>query len=129
MSIFRDKEHARKWANAIDKSGAIAEDHNKINPAFGASLFIITAMDSLDDYLSSYIYDGWIDFETMIENRYDSLSSGERILVNLAGNLYNGVYKCTPHDFLSRCDRQMINVAITAIQLRVSQPELETIFK
>lgn len=49
-----------------------------------------------------------------------ALSGGEKILVELAGNLYNGSFFIgyTPEDIVSQCDSDMVELAVTAIWLR-----------
>lgn len=128
MSIFIDRSHAQRWAEVVDITGAVESDLNKVNTAFGASLYLLTAVSTLSESLSDYVHRGWIDFDSLIENTFKSLSSGEKVIVLLAGNLYNGAYKCTPSDFLSKCDETMVTIALTAIELRANRIELETVF-
>ena len=84
--IFRNDTHAEEWAAAIYRADAHRDD-DTANPHFGASLFLITAVPGLYDRVKEHIHNGWADYVEMLEM---NLSSGERVIVELAGNFYNG---------------------------------------
>lgn len=84
--IFRSDKHAEQWAEAIDRVGAVNQD-DTVSAYFGASIYILTGMPFLYDRIKKHIHRDYIDFEAILDN---GISSGERILVALAGNLYNG---------------------------------------
>lgn len=124
--IFRDDTHAEQWAEAIDRAGAHRDD-DTVNSDFGASLFIITGIPDLYERVKQHIHKNWIDFEPML---YIGLSTGERILVSLAGNLYNGGFfdRYTPSDIVSHCDAGMTELAARALLLRKQRIDVSTIF-
>lgn len=84
--IFMDDRHAEEWADAIDRAGAHRDD-DTVNLYYGASLFVITGIPGLYERVKRHIHNNAIDFEAMLEM---GLSSGESVLVALAGNFYNG---------------------------------------
>ena len=58
------------------------------------------------------------------------LSSGENILVALAGNFYNGGFfrDYTPSDIIGYCDAGMVDLAARAMRLRKQTINVNTIF-
>ena len=84
--IFMDNDHAQRWAAAIQTAGAVRDD-DTVKGDFGASLYILTGLPSVYDRVEKHIHHSYIDFEPML---HMGLSTGETILVALAGNLYNG---------------------------------------
>lgn len=114
--MFRDSSHAERWGAAIKAAGAITGG-GTVKGDFGASLFIITGLPSVYNRAEQHIHNGWLDFEPMLGM---ALSTGERILVALAGNLYNGGFfdEYTPIDLVSYCDSDMVELAVEAIRLR-----------
>lgn len=114
--MFRDSEHAERWEAAIKASGAVRSD-GTVTGDLGASLFILTGLPSVYSRAEQHIHHGWIDFEAILRM---PLSTGEGILVSLAGNLYNGGFfdGYTPEDIVSHCDSDMVELAAEAIRLR-----------
>ena len=100
--IFKDNDHAQRWNEAVSTAGAIRDD-GTIKGDFGASLYILTGLPSVYDRAQQHIHPGYIDFEPMF---HMGLSSGETVLVALAGNIYNGGFfgGYTPQDIVSYCD-------------------------
>lgn len=124
--IFTDERHAEQWAEAIDRAGAHRDD-DTVNSEYGASLFIITGVPGLYDRVKRHIHSGWVDYEAMLGM---GLSSGECVLVSLAGNFYNGSLfdRYTPYDIVSYCDAGMIELAARALWLRKQRINVNTIF-
>ena len=114
--IFKDSEHAQRWNEAVSTAGAI-RDNGTVNADFGASLYILTGLPSVYSRIWPHIHCGYIDFEPMLNA---GLSTGEHILVALAGNLYNGSYfdRFTPIDIVSYCDADGVELATQALRLR-----------
>jgi hypothetical protein len=124
--IFTDDRHAEEWAEAIDLAGAHRDD-DTVNSYFGASLFIITGVPGLYGRVKQHIHKSWLDFEAMLDM---GLSTGERILVALAGNFYNGGFfrDYTPSDIIGHCDAGMVDLAARAMRLRKQTINVNTIF-
>ena len=114
--IIVDKGHAERLESALHMAGAI-RDNGTVNTDFGASLYILTGLPSVYSRIWPHIHCGYIDFEPM---RNAGLSTGEHILVALAGNLYNGSYfdRFTPIDIVSYCDADGVELATQALRLR-----------
>lgn len=124
--IFTDGRHAEEWAEAVGQAGALRDD-GTVSAYFGASLFIITGIQGLYGRAGKHIHDGWIDFEAIMGM---GLSSGELILVALAGNLYNGGFfgGYTPSDIIGTCDAGMVELAARALVLRKQEVDVNTVF-
>ena len=115
--IFKDNDHAQRWEEAVGTAEAIRND-GTIKGDFGASLYYILAgLPSVYDRAQQHIHPGYIDFEPMF---HMGLSSGETVLVALAGNLYNGGFfgGYTPQDIVSYCDTHGVMLATQALLLR-----------
>lgn len=124
--IFRNEAHAEKWAEAIDLAGAVNQDYT-VNTYFGASIYILTGIPFLYDRIKKHVHRDYIDFESILDS---GISSGERILVALAGNLYNGGFfdNYTPWDIACGLDTGMVELAATAIWLRKQRIDINTIY-
>lgn len=114
--IIIDSGHAERLENALHTAGAIRSD-GTVNTDFGASLFILAGLPCVYDRAQQHIHDGWLDFGAILDM---ALSGGEKILVSLAGNLYNGSFfdGYTPEDIVGYCDSDMVELAVKAIWLR-----------
>lgn len=124
--IFNSSDHAERFAAAIQTAGAVRDD-GTIKGDFGASLYILTGLPSVYDRAQQHIHPGYIDFEPMF---HMGLSSGETVLVALAGNLYNGGFfgGYTPQDIVSYSDEDGVLLASTAMLLRKKRLDLDTVF-
>ena len=124
--IFRSDKHAEQWAEAIDRAGAVNQD-DTVSAYFGASIYILTGIPFLYDRVKKHIHRDYIDFEAVLNS---GISSGERILVALAGNLYNGgcFDNYTPWDIACGLDTGMVELAATAIWLRKQRIDINTIY-
>lgn len=124
--IFTDSDHAERFGAAIQTAGAVRDD-DTIKGDFGASLFVLTGITSAYDRLKQHIHPGYIDFRPMYRM---GLSTGETILVALAGNLYNGASfgGFTPIDIVSHCDPDGVLLAARALTLRKQRLDINTIY-
>lgn len=124
--IFRSDKHAERWAEAIDRAGAVNQD-DTVSAYFGASIYILTGIPFLYDRIKKHIHRDYIDFEAVLNS---GISSGERILVALAGNLYNGGFfdNYTPWDIVCNLDAGMVELAATAVWLRKRRIDINTIY-
>lgn len=124
--IFRSDKHAEQWAEAIDRAGIVNQD-DTVNIYFGASVYILTGIPFLYDRIKKHVHRGYIDFEAILDS---GISSGERILVALAGNLYNGGFfdRYTPWDIVCRLDAGMVELAVTAMWLRKQRIDINTVY-
>lgn len=124
--IFRSEEHAERWAEAIDRAGAVNQD-DTVSAYFGASIYVLTGIPFLYGRIEKHIRRDYIDFEAILGS---GISSGERILVSLAGNLYNGGFfdQYTPWDIACNLDAGMVELAATAIWLRKQRIDINTVY-
>lgn len=124
--IFRSDKHAEQWAEAIDRAGTVNQD-DTVSAYFGASIYILAGIPFLYDRIKKHIHRDYIDFEAILDS---GISSGERILVALAGNLYNGGFfdNYTPWDIACSLDAGMVELAATAIWLRKQRIDINTIY-
>lgn len=124
--IFTDDKHAEQWAEAIERAGAHRDD-DTVNRYFGASLFIITGIPGFYSRAKRHIHNNWIDFTSIFDM---GLSTGERILISLAGNFYNGGFfeDYTPSDIIGHCDAGMVDLVARAMKLRKQEINVNTIF-
>lgn len=124
--IFRDSDHAERFAAAIQTAEAVRDD-DTIKGDYGASLYILTGLPSVYSRARQHIHHGYIDFEPMLNM---GLSTGETILVALAGNLYNGGFfdRYTPEDIVSYCDTDGVLLAARALTIRKQRLDINTIY-
>lgn len=113
---FRDGVHKELFANALNKAEAI-NPNGKLKADFAASLYIITGIPDMYERVKEHIHSGYIDFESMFEVPF---STGENIMLALAGNLYNGGFfnDYTPWSIIATCDRDTTQLAAEAISIR-----------
>lgn len=124
--IFMNNEHAARWRSALETAKAVTSD-GTVNVDFGASLYILTGLPSVYKRVEQHVHHGYIDFEPMLNM---GLSTGETILVALAGNLYNGGFfdRYTPEDIVSFCDTDGVALAARALTLRKQRLDINTVF-
>lgn len=124
--IFKDGDHAQRFAAAIQTARAVRDD-DTIKGDYGASLYILTGLPSVYSRAQQHIHPGYIDYEPMLNM---GLSTGETILVSLAGNLYNGGFfdRYTPQDIVSYCDTDGVALAARALTLRKQRLDINTVF-
>ena len=113
---FISAKHKLDWAEALQAARAVRQD-GSIKADFGASLYILTGLPDVYERAKSAIEPGMIDFYKILEK---GLSKGERILVSLAGNLYNGGFfaEYTPLDLVASLDADRLALAVAALALR-----------
>lgn len=129
MGIFSDSSHAERFAQAVQIAKAVRGD-GSIKGDFGASLYILTGLPSAYGRLEQHVHPGYIDFEPMFNM---GLSSGETILVALAGSFYGGgsasfFDRYTPLDIVSYCDTDGVKLAAQALLLRKRRLDINTIY-
>ena len=118
-ATFNNAGHKDRWEQALRKVKGVNEDNGLVGSDYATSLYILTAEAELYERLEEHIHARWIDFDEML---HMGLSSGESILVALAGNLYNGGFfheRChTPLDIATRLDEDGMTLALRAIAMR-----------
>jgi hypothetical protein len=69
-----------------------------------------------------YIDADGIDF---LKIKKVDMGSGHKLLIQLAGNLFNGCLKVTPADLINSLDDENFEIAMQAIRLRRSSIHLD----
>lgn len=118
--FYSDDNHPARLREALALTGAVKAD-GRIASDFGASLYLLTGLPSVYGRARKFMGRGYIDFGSLLAQL--ALSSGEEILVSLAGNLYNGSFFAgyTPLDIISACDSDTVQLACAALLLRKSR--------
>lgn len=114
--LYMKSGHLNKLLEALNRTNAIKEN-GRIDSYYGASLYLLTGLEYAWPRLKKHVHPGYIDFEPMLNS---GLSSGEAIIVRLAGNFYNGGFwnGMTPFDVMNTLDAGMFDMAMTATMLR-----------
>lgn len=120
--FYIDGKHRERFEGALAASGAL-ETSGKIDAYYGASLYLLTGLTGAWARLARYVEPGCLDFQEMLDNV--ALSSGEQIIVRLAGNFYNGGFwtdaGLTPWDMVASLDGDYMNLVACAFRLRASR--------
>lgn len=127
--FYIDDKHKERFEAALRASGAL-ETGGKIDAYYGASLYIITGLAGAWARLARYVEPGCLGFQEMLDNV--ALSSGEEIIVRLAGNFYNGSFWAeaglAPWDMVSSLGGDYLNLVACAFQLRAARLTAEVLF-
>ncbi len=130
--FFKSPEHRLRWLYVLQTMGKVHA--GKIDQEYGAALYVLTA--DLDTWQQAQMYvdrHGFdvealhgIDFPELLAK--GEFSGGYTVLIQWAGNLFNGQVHIDPVE-LMRLDDSNFLVALTALQLRrtslpVSEAEL-----
>ena len=86
--LFLSNEHAKRWLESVTVVDAV-DSKGMVSSYFAASLYLLTADDDIYLKAKGHFYYKVIDFKSMLGN---DLSSGARLIVSLAGELYNGCF-------------------------------------
>lgn len=114
---FLSDKHLENFREAVGLiPDAVDSRTGRISAYYGGSLFLLTGLESIWPRLRRFCA-GYIDIEGMLNELL--LSSGEALVVRLAGNLYNGgFWTGTPLDLVSNLDRETSELCINALLLR-----------
>lgn len=106
--------HKSRFVQAI-KPHLYQQGHQQFaDQEYSSALYLLTS-PLLWNIAEPYIHQNRISFDDLLHD--GSLSSGEALLVKLAGNLFNGQLSVNPVDFVI-LDSGNFAMALTAIQLR-----------
>lgn len=120
--FFTSAQHKAGFLTAMRTIGKIYG--GKLDPEYGAALYILTADEDTWDQASDYVERGGIRFEDLLAEV--DFSGGYSVLIHLAGNLFNDRTPCNPVD-LMRLDDRNFAVALAAIQIRRTSLRVEDI--
>ncbi len=111
--FFKSPEHKERFLMAIQDIGKVYD--GKFDQEYAAALYILTAdLDTWEQAEGHVSRDG-IDFEAVLQKGH--FSGGYTVLIQFAGNLFNGRVHLDPVE-LFRLDDNNFQVALTAFQLR-----------
>jgi hypothetical protein len=111
--FFKSAQHKERFVSTMQRLGKIYE--STFDPEYAAAIYILTADLSTSQKSSEYMGCHGIDFDTLLKEV--DFSGSYSVLIELAGNLFNGQRHIDPLEFL-RLDGGNFNVAITALLLR-----------
>lgn len=120
--FFKSPAHQARFLAAIQQTGKI--DHGKVDPEYGAALYILTSDAHTWASAQSYIDADGIDFRRMRKGL--AFSHGHDILLRLAGNLFNSCFRVSPVEF-TILDAANFTVALEAQGIRYQGPRIETL--
>ncbi len=114
--------HREAMKQAVMETPAINES-GSLRREYAADLYLLTGMESVWPWLKQYAGMDGIDFKGMLN---EPISSGERLIVGLSGNLlYRHTYiNFTPLDLIDGLDDAMFELAINGINLRQGRPTM-----
>jgi hypothetical protein len=123
---FKGKEHKARFLAVIQQIGKVYD--GKIDPEYGAALFVLTSDYSTWDQAQDYVKRDGILFEALLQECY--WSGGYRVLIQWAANLFNeyALPAIEPVE-LMRLDESNFRIAVSALYIRrgglsVSKAEL-----
>lgn len=123
---FLGKPHTVRMLNLLKETNKINERTGNIDIEYGTAYYLLAANEDIYNKALSYISDG-IQFKKMLAKQ--DFSSGQKIIVKLAANLFNSNNKdIAPIDIIGYLDNDLFDVAICAINMRYYQGlNLETL--
>lgn len=119
--FFTSPQHKSQFMAAMHRIGKI--DHDRADPAFvgkydpeyAAAVYILTSDQITWEGAERFVTARGIDFEEMLSTLH--FSGAYMVLIQLAGNLFNGRVHVDPVE-LMRLDDTNFKVALTALQVR-----------
>jgi Family of unknown function (DUF6075) len=111
--FYRSEAHKARFLASLQQLGKVYD--GKADQEYSAALYILTSSHSTWEKASDYASRDGIDFEALLKER--DFSGGYGVLIELAGNLFNGNTPTEPLE-LMRLDDSNFIVALNALQLR-----------
>lgn len=111
--FFTSQTHKSQFIAAMHRIGKI--DAGKYDPEYGSAVYILTADPLTWEGAERFVTARGIDFEEMLSTLH--FSGAYMVLIQLAGNLFNGRVHVDPVE-LMRLDDTNFKVALTALQVR-----------
>jgi hypothetical protein len=112
--FFKSAAHRTRFMLTMQRLGKIYEN-GKLDPEYAAALYVLTADSSTWNKSQEYISTNGIDIPTMLEEI--DFSGGFTVLIEWAGNLFNGQQHIDPLELL-RLDEENFQVALSSLLLR-----------
>jgi Family of unknown function (DUF6075) len=120
--FFTSPRHKAGFLTTMQALRKIYE--GKLDPEYGAAIYILTSSASTWDKASGYVERDGIDFDGLLAEV--DFSGAYSNLIRLAGNLFNGQTACSPVE-LYRLDDRNFAIAMTAFQIRRASLRVDSI--
>jgi hypothetical protein len=114
--FFTSPEHQQRLLAIMQQCHKIYE--GRLDPEYAAAFYLLTADAESWQQARRYVRRYGIDIDALLTEV--PLSSGEEVLIKLAGNLFNNQQHLDPLEFL-RLDDWNFQLALTALILRRSR--------
>lgn len=112
-NFYKSAEHQQRFLACMLQIGKI--DDGKLDPEYASAVYIFSADLAIWNKAKDYIDRDGINIAIM--RKEVDFSGGYGVLVQLAGNLFNGEEHIDPLELL-RLDEGNFRVALTALKLR-----------
>jgi hypothetical protein len=113
--VFQGVDHKRRFLAVMQKIGKVYEG-NKIDPEYGAALFVLTADLGTWERAQYYVAHDGILFRKMLRDL--DWSGGYRVLIKWAANLFNEQAAHIDPVQLMRLDERNFAIALSALRIR-----------
>jgi hypothetical protein len=110
---FTSDHHRKRFLQAVQQLDKV--DEGKIDREYGAAIYLLSAENQIWQGVQYYLSRTGIKFAAMLDEL--PLSSGEAVLLQIAGNLFNDSLSVNPIELL-RLDERNFNLALSAIKMR-----------
>jgi len=114
---FLGKPHTVRMLNLLRETQKINEVTGYIDIEYGTAYYLLSSYEDIYNKARKYISSDGIKFKNMLSKQ--DFSTGEKILVKLAANLFNSNnYDIAPIDIIGYLDDELFDVAMSAIMMR-----------
>lgn len=112
--FFKSAGHKQRFLNIMQQLGKVYG--GKYDEEYAAALYILTSALGIWEKAEGYVDRSGIDFDVMLGEEH--FTTGQAVLIRLAGNLFSGDQHVDPHEFYGTLDDENFVVALEALQLR-----------
>jgi len=116
---FLDRHHSVRMFSLVDKFEKANKANGRVDIEYGTAFYLLASNEDIYKKALPYIGDG-IQFKNMLAKQ--DFSSGEKVIVKLAANLFNSNYKnIAPIDIIGYLDNELFETAMCAMSMRYYQ--------
>jgi len=115
---FVDKQHLDGMITLLKQCQKINESSKNVDIEYGTAAYLLSVNEDIFSKARNYVTIDGIDFRKMMIKQ--DFSSGSKVIVKLAGNLFTGSYKAevSPISLINILDSELFDIAICAIKMR-----------
>ena len=115
---FTDNQHFNRMVTLLHQAKKINETSKNVDIEYGSAAYLLASNEDIYNKARNYVSIDGIDFRKMMTKQ--DFSSGQKVIVKLAGNLFNGSYKAetSPISLIWHTDTDLFEVAMSAIKMR-----------